>query len=46
VYKVFNKSTGLVEVSCNVVFDETKATNVEVIDLLEYYNFCSNHVFI
>jgi transposase InsO family protein len=27
VYRVFNKSTGLVEVSCDIVFDETNGPN-------------------
>jgi hypothetical protein len=34
-YKVFNKSTGLVEVSCDIVFDETNGSQVEQIDLDE-----------
>jgi hypothetical protein len=33
VYRVFNKSTGLVEVSCDIVFDETNASQVEQVDL-------------
>ena len=32
---VFNKSTGLVEVSCDIVFDETNGTQVEQVDLDE-----------
>jgi hypothetical protein len=32
-YRVFNKSTGLVEVSCDIVFDETKGSQVEQVDL-------------
>jgi hypothetical protein len=34
-YRVFNKSTGLVEVSCDTVFDETNGSQVEHIDLDE-----------
>jgi hypothetical protein len=34
-YRVFNKSTGLVEVSCDIVFDETNASQVEQVDLDE-----------
>jgi hypothetical protein len=34
-YRVFNKSTGLVEVSCDIVFDETNGSQVEKIDLDE-----------
>jgi hypothetical protein len=34
-YKVFNKSTGLVEVSCDIVFDETNGSQVEQFDLDE-----------
>jgi hypothetical protein len=34
-YRVFNKSTGLVEVSCNIVFDETNGSQVEQVDLDE-----------
>jgi hypothetical protein len=34
-YRVFNKSTGLVEVSCGVVFDETNGSQVEQADLDE-----------
>jgi hypothetical protein len=34
-YKVFNKSTGLVEVSCDIVFDETNDFQVEQVDLDE-----------
>jgi hypothetical protein len=32
-YGVFNKSTGLVEVSCDIVFDETNGSQVEQVDL-------------
>jgi hypothetical protein len=32
---VFNKSTGLVEVSCDIVFDETNGSHVEQVDLDE-----------
>jgi hypothetical protein len=32
-YRVFNKSTGLVEVSCDTVFDETSGSQVEQVDL-------------
>jgi hypothetical protein len=34
-YIVFNKSTGLVEVSCDIVFDETNGSQVEQVDLDE-----------
>jgi hypothetical protein len=34
-YRVFNKSTGLDEVSCDIVFDETNSSQVEQIDLDE-----------
>jgi hypothetical protein len=34
-YKVFNKSIGLVEVSCDIVFDETNGSQVEQVDLDE-----------
>jgi hypothetical protein len=34
-YRVFNKSTGLVEVSCDIVFDETNGSQVEQLDLDE-----------
>jgi hypothetical protein len=34
-YRVFNKSTGLVGVSCDIVFDETNASQVEQVDLDE-----------
>jgi hypothetical protein len=34
-YRVFNKSTGLVEVSCDIVFDETNGFQVEQFDLDE-----------
>jgi hypothetical protein len=33
--RVFNKSTGLVEVSCDIVFDETNGSQVEQVDLDE-----------
>jgi hypothetical protein len=33
VYRVFNKSSGLVEVSSNVVFDETNGSPREQVDL-------------
>jgi ribosomal protein L12E/L44/L45/RPP1/RPP2 len=36
--KVFNKSTGLVEVSCDIVFDETNGSQVEQVDLDELDN--------
>jgi hypothetical protein len=32
-YRVFNKSTGLVEFSCDIVFDETNGSQVEQVDL-------------
>jgi hypothetical protein len=32
-YRVFDKSTGLVEVSCDIVFDETNDSQVEQVDL-------------
>jgi hypothetical protein len=32
-YRVFKKSTGLVEVSCDIVFDETNGCQVEQVDL-------------
>jgi hypothetical protein len=35
VYRVFNKSTELVEVSCDIVFDETNGSQVEQVDLDE-----------
>jgi cobalamin biosynthesis protein CobT len=35
VLSVFNKSTGLVEVSCDIVFDETNGSQVEQVDLHE-----------
>jgi hypothetical protein len=35
VVEVFNKSTGLVEVSCDIVFDETNGSQVEQDDLDE-----------
>jgi hypothetical protein len=34
-YRVFNKSTGLVEVSCDNVFDETNGSQMEQVDLDE-----------
>jgi hypothetical protein len=34
-YSVFNKSTRLVEVSCDIVFDETNGSQVEQVDLDE-----------
>jgi hypothetical protein len=34
-YRVFNKSTRLVEVSCDVVFDDTNGSQVEQVDLDE-----------
>jgi hypothetical protein len=34
-YRVFNKSSGLVEVSCDIMFDETNGSQVEQIDLDE-----------
>jgi transposase InsO family protein len=34
-YIVFNKSTGLVEVSCDIVFDETNGSQLEEVDLDE-----------
>jgi hypothetical protein len=34
-YRVFNKSTGLVEISCDIVFDETNGSQVEQVDLDE-----------
>jgi hypothetical protein len=34
-YRVFNKSSGLVKVSCDVVFDETNGSQVEQVDLDE-----------
>jgi transposase InsO family protein len=34
-YRVFNKSTRLVEVSCDIVFDETNGSQVEQVDLDE-----------
>jgi hypothetical protein len=34
-YRVFNKSTGLVEVSCDIVIDETNGSQVEQVDLDE-----------
>jgi hypothetical protein len=34
-YRVFNKSTGLVEVSCDIVFEEINGSQVEQVDLDE-----------
>jgi hypothetical protein len=34
-YNVFNKSTGLVEVSCDIMLDETNGSQVEKVDLDE-----------
>jgi hypothetical protein len=34
-YRVFNKSNGLVEVSCDIVFDDTNGSQVEQVDLDE-----------
>jgi hypothetical protein len=34
-YRVFNKSTGLVEVSCDIVFDETNGSQAEQVDVDE-----------
>jgi hypothetical protein len=34
-FRVFNKSTRLVEVSCDIVFDETNGSQVEQVDLDE-----------
>jgi hypothetical protein len=34
-YRVFNKSTRLIEVSCDIVFDETNGSQVEQVDLDE-----------
>jgi hypothetical protein len=34
-YRVFNKSTGLVAVSCDILFDETNGSQVEQVDLDE-----------
>jgi hypothetical protein len=34
-YRLFNKSTRLVEVSCDIVFDETNGSQVEQVDLDE-----------
>jgi hypothetical protein len=34
-YRVFNKSTGLVEASCDIVFDETNGSQVDQVDLDE-----------
>jgi hypothetical protein len=34
-YRVFTKSTGLVEVSCDIVFDETNGSQVEQVNLDE-----------
>jgi transposase InsO family protein len=35
VYRVLNKSIGLVEISCDIVFDETNGSQVEQVDLDE-----------
>jgi transposase InsO family protein len=37
-YRVFNKSTRLVEVSCDIVFYETNGSRVEQVDLDELYD--------
>jgi hypothetical protein len=37
-YIVFNKSIGLVEVSCDIVFDETNGSQVEQVYLDELYD--------
>jgi transposase InsO family protein len=37
-YRVFNKSTRIVEVSCDIVFDETNGSQVEKVDLDELYD--------
>jgi hypothetical protein len=44
-YRVFNKSTGLVEVSCDIVFDETNGSQVEQVDLdeLDDKRLCASH---
>ena len=34
-YQVFNKTTGCIEVSCDVLFDETNVSQVEKIDIDE-----------
>jgi hypothetical protein len=34
-YRIFNKSTGLVEVSCDIVFDDTNGSQLEQVDLDE-----------
>ena len=34
-YRIFNKTTGCVEVSCDVVFDETNGSQVDQVDLDE-----------
>jgi hypothetical protein len=34
-YRVFNKSTRLLEVSCDIVFDETNGSQIEQVDLDE-----------
>jgi transposase InsO family protein len=34
-YRVFNKSTGLVKVSCDIVFDETNGSQLEQVDIDE-----------
>jgi hypothetical protein len=40
-YRVFNKSTGLVEVSCDIVFDKTNGSQVEQVDLDELKGKCA-----
>jgi transposase InsO family protein len=37
-YRIFNKSTGLVEVFCDIMFDETNGSQVEQVDLDELDN--------
>jgi hypothetical protein len=37
-YRVFNKSTRLVELSCDIVFDETNGSQVEQVDLDELHD--------
>jgi hypothetical protein len=37
-YRVFNKSTRLVEVSCDIMFDETNGSQVKQVDLDELYD--------
>jgi hypothetical protein len=41
VYRVFNKSSGLVEVSSDVVFDETNGSSREQLDLDDVVGTCS-----